>query len=229
VMRAVSDFGMFQSPIKGKLQGLARFVNGRDVDPLVVTFDSHQMPGVYEMLCNVLDNYHVPFHRDHGFIPHMTLTYIPSDADMPIETIEPIEINFSEVYYVDGNTWYSVDFSGQDNKSVPTKWLPSLDELEEMRIWREVALRRFKKGESLTFDYEPHKGGLPEDVRRTIWARLALGKHTTADEVKAAFEIDIPTHPQTLKAEPSEDILALAASLNNVADALKLTHKESDK
>lgn len=204
VLRAVVDFGLFQSPIKGRLQGLARFVNGGERDPLVCTFDSPQMPEVYGVLTGMLDNYRVPYHKEHGFIPHMTLAYIPKDAEMPVDTIEPIEINFSQVYYVDGNVWYPVNLTGYENKGAPQKeivinvdymqdndkaksWTPTLDELEELRVWREVAMRRNKKSESLDFEYEPHYGGLPSEVAEAVKVRLMSA--TTADEIKAAFDI----------------------------------------
>lgn len=214
VMRAVSDFGMYQSPIKGTLQGLARFINGQEVDPLVVTFDSHQMPGVYNTLCNVLDNYHVPFHKDHGFIPHMTLAYIPSDADMPIDTIEPIEINFSEVYYVDGNVWLPVELTGYDNKAKPAKWQPSINELEELRIWRKAAVQKWKRGESLDFEYIPHKGGLPDRVTDTIKTQLIRPQEWTEETLKAVFDVEY-NEPE-VKADNS-DLRYLADAMNNLA------------
>jgi 2'-5' RNA ligase len=218
IVRAVSDLGTFQAPIKGKLQGLARFRNGQDVDPLVMTFDSPQMPKLYGMLCSVLDNYNVPFHKDHGFIPHMTLAYIPADGEMPIGSIEPIEINFSEVYYVDGNVWYPVDLVGYDNKSKPAaKWLPSVDEFKELSVWRDVALRRLKKGDSLDFAYEPHYGGLPDNIAEAIIAGLV--KATSAEEIKAAFDVDFETEtvtPAPVYASP--DIIMLADAINKMAE-----------
>jgi 2'-5' RNA ligase len=219
VVRAVNELGQYQAPIKGKLQGLARFMNGQDVDPLVMTFDSPQAPGLYNMLCGLLDNYHVPFHKDHGFIPHMTLAYIPADAEMPIDGIEPIEINFSDVYFVDGSVWYPVQLTGYDNKTKSAKWSPSLDELNELRVWQKAAIQKHKRGEPLDFEYLPHYGGLPDDLTDSI--RTALLVATTADEIKAAFEIDIEPTTQTpapaYRTDPG--LLALAASLNSLTEA----------
>jgi len=217
VVRAVSEMGKYQFPIKGKLQGLARFANGRDVDPLVMTFDSPQMPGVYSVLCSFLDSYHIPYHKEHGFIPHMTLAYIPKDAEMPIDSIEPIEINFSDIYYVDSNVWYSVQLVGYENKN--TKWTPSLDELDELRIWREVALRRHKKGESLDFEYQPHHGGLPESVTADIKARLIDAVDN--DTIKAVFVVNQSVVKD--KPKPDTDIKSLANAINKYADVLNKT------
>jgi hypothetical protein len=74
---------------------------------------------------------------------------------------------------------------------VPAKWIPSIDELEELRVWREVSLRKLKKSESLDFIYQPHFGGLPANIQTAIIDKLPLA--TTAEEVKAVFDLDIPS------------------------------------
>lgn len=98
----------------------------------------------------------------------------------------------------------------------PAKWLPSINELEEMKWWRTLAFRKHKKNEPVTFEYIPRHGGLPDAVTKAVAAKLADAK--TEDEIKAAFEVDVdaPAH----EAEPESDIKALAASLNKVAEAL---------
>jgi 2'-5' RNA ligase len=222
MIRAASDFAACQSPIKGTLQGLARFVNGTETDPLVCTFDSPQMPQVYTALASCLEVYRIPYHREHGFIPHMTLAYIPADAEMPIDTIEPIEINFSEIYLVDGSEWFAIPLTGYDNK---TAWRPSLDELEELRVWREVALRKHKKGESLDFEYEPHHGGVHADLAAKVKAKLLTAG--SPEDVKLAFVIEETTTPapvytrSTQTIEPDPSIMALAESINRLAEVYR--------
>jgi 2'-5' RNA ligase len=220
MIRAASDFAACQSPIKGTLQGLARFVNGTETDPLVCTFDSPQMPQVYTALASCLEVYRIPYRREHGFIPHMTLAYIPADSEMPIDTIEPIEINFSEIYLVDGGEWFAIPLTGYDNK---TAWRPSLDELEELRVWREVALRKQKKGESLDFEYEPHHGGVHADLAAKVKAKLAAAQ--SPEDVKMAFVIEETVTPapvySTHTIEPDPSILALAESINRLAEVYR--------
>jgi len=96
----------------------------------------------------------------------------------------------------------------------PAKWIPSIDELQEMRVWREVALRKLKKADSLDFMYEPHFGGLPANVQTLIIERLPQAK--SAAEVKAVFEIDVP-------AEPRVDALKLLA--DKLDKILEATHE----
>lgn len=66
-------------------------------------------------------------------------------------------------------------------------WTPTLDELNELRVWRDVALRRLKKGEGLDFDYQPHYSGLPEMVESDIKVRLL--NCTNESEIKSCFDV----------------------------------------
>jgi 2'-5' RNA ligase len=187
VVRAVSDLGMFQSPIKGKLQGLARFVSDGATDPVVMTFDSPQAPKLYDMLCGLLDNYHVPYHKDYGFIPHMTLAYIPKDSALPIDTIEPIEINFSEVYYVDGEVWYPVDLVGYENKSAAASVGVNLsaDEIKDLALWYDRSRQWFVKGKGTAVDWENKH--LPETIAAPI--RLKLAEAKSEGDIAQAFSL----------------------------------------
>lgn len=98
----------------------------------------------------------------------------------------------------------------------PTKWIPTLDEYKELDVWREVAMRRFKKSESLDFEYQPHYGGLPDPLTFSI--RTALLSAASVDEIKAAFEIRLDNVDVTPAPEyKSDDIRYLANALNNFA------------
>jgi len=96
----------------------------------------------------------------------------------------------------------------EDKPEEPMKWIPSLDELEEMRVWREVALRRNRKGEGMDFEYLPHYGGLPDNITKSIKAALLVA--TDADAIKAAFEIEAPAKDDGIK--------ALADAINKLAE-----------
>lgn len=102
---AMADFSEKVKPIKTLLQGIARFVSGNETDPIVTTIDSPDLPAFRQALTDALDAHWIPYHKEHGFIPHMTLAYIPKDDPMPLDTIEPLEMNFSEVYLAVGDQW----------------------------------------------------------------------------------------------------------------------------
>lgn len=224
VIRAISDLGMYQAPIKGKLQGLARFVSDGQTDPVVMTFDSPQAPKLYDMLCDLLDNYHVPYHKDYGFIPHVTLAYIPKDSDLPINTIEPIEINFSEVYYVDGAVWFPVDLVGFDNKSAITSALNlTADEIKDLALWYDRARQWHAKGKGTAVDWECRH--LREEVAASIRVKLAEAK--SEQDISDAFRLGETTTPapvyrsETVSLDHTEAIKTLAMTIEKAIAATK--------
>ena len=94
---------------------------------------------------------------------------------------------------------------------MPAKWIPSIDELQELRVWREVALRKLKNMASLDFIYQPHFGGLPANVQTVIIERLPNAK--SVDEVKAVFELDVVAEPKV------DAIKLLADKLDKLIEA----------
>lgn len=63
----------------------------------------------------------------------------------------------------------------------------TLDNTEELRVWREVALRKWRKAESMDFEYQPHYGGLPAGMTKSI--KAALVKADSIEAIKAAFDV----------------------------------------
>jgi len=110
---ALAYFMEIAEPIKTTLQGIARFVSGNDEDPIVITVDSPDFPEFRQKLTQALDRFKIPYHKEHGFIPHMTLAYIPKDDKMPVDTVEQLEMNFSDVYLVVGSEWKKFELDGE--------------------------------------------------------------------------------------------------------------------
>lgn len=100
----------------------------------------------------------------------------------------------------------------EKEKEKVTKFVPDLDQLKEMEIWRKFAFRKLKKGESLDFPFDVKT--LPDDVSDGIKERLVLA--TTEEEIKAAFVIeeDVPE----IKTAPDYAILELADAINKAAE-----------
>jgi len=109
---AVKMFTTRAQPIKIKMQGIGRFVSGTDKDPIIVTFDSqsNQLVELRRDLTEILNMAGIPYHDDHGYIPHMTLAYIDADAEMPADTIETLEMNFGSAFLVIGGEQYEYEF-----------------------------------------------------------------------------------------------------------------------
>lgn len=98
----------------------------------------------------------------------------------------------------------------------PAKWTPSLDQLNELRVYRKACLQRYKRQESLDFEYLPHYGGLPEPFMDSIKSELA--RAGSEDDIRRIFDIEFETETATPAPEYKEsELLILAEAMNNLA------------
>jgi len=131
---AMKMFAVMAQPIKIKMQGIGRFVSGTEKDPVIVTFDSqsNKLVELRRSLTEILNTAGIPYHDDHGYIPHMTLAYIDADAEMPADTIETLEMNFSSAFLVIGGEQIEYEFGNADGLvTVKNELIVLKDKLEE--------------------------------------------------------------------------------------------------
>lgn len=98
-----------------------------------------------------------------------------------------------------------------DMEEMPSKFMPSFDQLKELKDWRDIAQRKFKRGEWPMQSWQVKT--LPADVAAGIESKLAQAQD--ADEIKAAFELD--TMPEQEKRDDTA-LLALADAINRYAE-----------
>ena len=100
VMETVYDLAAQRGPVTADLSGVGRFnasstSDGKDVIYAVV--DSMDITDLRPRLVQELGWKNVPVSRAHGYTPHVTLAYIPSDSPTPITRIEPLRLSFTEI------------------------------------------------------------------------------------------------------------------------------------
>ena len=93
----------------------------------------------------------------------------------------------------------------------PTKSSMTVDEIALLSRWREICNRRLKRHDSLDFEFHS-EDKLPANTVQRIKAALLNAK--TFDDIKAAFDIDVPVE---IKAE--NEIVMLAQAMNRLADS----------
>jgi len=150
-------------------------------------------------------------------VEYEDLDAMKEEKDM--QAMERQQVLFDNKQPADNKKPFEKDEEKQKEKEKPAKWIPTLDELEELKTWRKAVLSAHKQGKTLTFEYLPHYGGLPQSVSDDIKARLAEAREWDAETIKTVFEV-----AQITAEEPSE-IKILADSLNKMADAYYETKK----
>jgi 2'-5' RNA ligase len=106
IRRVLTAVASAARPLSGTLAGIGRFTTQVDDDTPTPITASVDVPGLTEFRTELVDallqaNYFVA--DNHGYTPHITLAYIDSDAEMPIESIEPLALHFNTVWLCVGD------------------------------------------------------------------------------------------------------------------------------
>lgn len=135
----VSAWARVTPPVVGTLGGVGRFV--KDVEgrnPFYITFDSPDLPGLRERLAKTLELSGIVSESEHGFIPHITFGYIPTDAPTPSATLLQDQIGLHEVVLAWGGVRYGYTLEGNrevakdTNFFAPSRTLARLTKSRQM-------------------------------------------------------------------------------------------------
>lgn len=100
ILTALGSMAMFTPSIEGEIGGVARFSATDGQDALVALYDSPALADVQHTVCEAMEYAGVVLPDDHGFTPHITLTYLNPDAPLPIETLPRLPITFHAISLV---------------------------------------------------------------------------------------------------------------------------------
>lgn len=92
------------TPLSGTTGGVARFVNGDDVDPLVSLVNIPGLQGWRNDLIEQVEAAGYFVSHDFDFTPHITLAYLSKNAPLPIESVPPVPLLFDTVWLCVGGT-----------------------------------------------------------------------------------------------------------------------------
>ncbi len=98
-------------PLQGKIQGFGVF-NGQDgMKVLFALLDEPQLPFLRTAVCKALDDIGVPYGRDYGFVPHITMAYFPENFNLPSGFEVPdIPVAIGAITYAVGDDYTSIPF-----------------------------------------------------------------------------------------------------------------------
>lgn len=92
-----------REPFTAKISGHARFTGGEE-DVLVALVDSPHIEKLRNDILEGLRQQGITIPADHGFTPHMTITYMDPQNLAPIWRLEPDEVEFGAVWLKHGKT-----------------------------------------------------------------------------------------------------------------------------
>lgn len=101
ILREVVSGLAERQPITTQISGHARFTGG-DKDVIVALVDSPDLEDLRRDTLDALYGRGIQPPRDHGYTPHLTITYIDRDAPSPLDRLESRPIEFATLSAVHG-------------------------------------------------------------------------------------------------------------------------------
>ncbi|MFF3151814.1 2'-5' RNA ligase family protein [Streptomyces sp. NPDC057910] len=131
-----------RTPIEASVSGHARFTGG-DKDVIVALVDSPALEDLRRDTLDQLATHGIDIPRDHGYTPHMSITYVDPDAESPVGRIDTQPVAFGAISAVYGTE--RINFPILSTESAPFRIAAehATLQLRDLKgIWRPVYARR---------------------------------------------------------------------------------------
>ena len=134
IQNVLYEFAATMPPLAGRFNGIGRFqgVGDGGADALYVTFDSKALVEWRVDLVARLRSVGIESPSEHGFIPHITLGYIPSSAVTPLITLPQFDITCNDVWLALGDSQQSYALQGVEIGSNAEELA---DEIKRFKKW----------------------------------------------------------------------------------------------
>lgn len=104
LMRLISEN---HPPLTGHINGCGRFCNDDDDgDPFFIIPDLPALPNLRQVIIDGLGSHAIEGAKDHGYVPHITLTHLPHAEYNPFDILEKTPISFGAISLVLGDDRY---------------------------------------------------------------------------------------------------------------------------
>lgn len=127
VIKAIESFAMMPGvkSIDGTLDGLARFNKDNDGrEAVVVLYDSPELPDFRQTLVYTLESHGITVAKEHGFIPHIAVAYLPRAVPTPNIQVRRLKFSFDSV---------SLWFGDSERVSIPLEQRKEFLTAEQIR------------------------------------------------------------------------------------------------
>ncbi len=100
-------------PLQGNINGCGRFCNDDDGgDPFFIIPDLPKLPALRQIVTDFIDSRcEIEPSTDHGFTPHITLTYVPHSDPNPFNSVELTPITLPTISFVLADKRYDYPFT----------------------------------------------------------------------------------------------------------------------
>jgi len=120
-IQELGDENVARNSLSGQVNGIGRFATSEDgeTQPIYATFDAVDLPAFRHQIMALANSVGFGTAQNHGFIPHITLAYVPSDAPSPDIRLQPIDLIFDELTVAFGDTRWNYSLDGDAYEGSP--------------------------------------------------------------------------------------------------------------
>ncbi len=114
--RAISLWAKHQVPIGVRINGIARFTKMDDegMQPIVALLDSRYLTSLQSSLGSYIRyDGGYDYKSEHGFMPHVTLGYFPTDALWPVQNLPELKFELEEIVFKVGELKFTLELTGE--------------------------------------------------------------------------------------------------------------------
>lgn len=114
--RAISLWAKNQIPIDVRINGIARFTKTNDegMQPIVALLDSRHLVSLQRSLdAYIRYDGDFDYKTQHGFMPHITLGYLPTDALWPVQNLPELRFTLKEIILKIGELKFVLELTGE--------------------------------------------------------------------------------------------------------------------
>lgn len=150
LVTALAELATRISPIEAQINGYGAFAGNADEYPLILLVDSPDLPGLYHEVCEAVAAAGITMEPNHGFTPHVTLSYLPASQALPRFTRPSTPLVFDSLSLVWageridlpllGGSPDQSQFAGETMEDHDEQPTPSAEDVEAARAQMAMAL-----------------------------------------------------------------------------------------
>lgn len=224
----VTNYGC--KPVEGVTGGVVRFpANDEGMSPICLIIDSEELFGLKEQISRKLSYLDIKSDgHGHGFIPHITLGYIPQSDPTPNIQIEPIKVAFNDIVLACGDYHVRIPLTINPDASMSTKAVWSTAFINDLPdssfLFIESGGKKDESGKTTPrskrhFPYKDSKGKIDLPHLRNAIARIpqsnAPGLNKTALQKRARSILMTSNKTSSINAPDTSSGMIVFKDANN--------------
>jgi 2'-5' RNA ligase len=141
----LGDEDVARNALSGQVNGAGRFMTSEDgLEPVYASFDAVSLPAFRQQIMRLANSVGLGLDQNHGFIPHITLGYLPSDVPTPDLRVPPLDLTFYNLTLARGEDRKTLDLDGDAYAEPMTQGMSIVKQANGRYRWTSISSGNIK-------------------------------------------------------------------------------------